>query len=177
MSNGLLSFDDGRLTLDGKEVSGILQRISGSGKVRFDEAETDQLSGKVKTPLGWEDTEITVELCLTTEESSDCYDKLKDINAIFKGTGSNANPKIYRPLNRHIQARGVDQVVFSGLDSRESNRNDTITVTLHFIEHTPPIVAKEKRVVESDKSGSGSGSAPSISPANADDYVKNVEVG
>ena len=60
MPDGMLTFDDGIVQLAGNPVPGILKSLSIAGQVRFDEAEQDGLSGKVKVPMGWTDADITL---------------------------------------------------------------------------------------------------------------------
>jgi hypothetical protein len=57
---------------------------------------------------------ISITRCSSVDDG-DCYDKLARVNALFKGTALTASPKILTPLNRHIQARGIDRVVFKTL--------------------------------------------------------------
>eukprot|EP00828_Plagiopyla_frontata_P043835 TRINITY_DN6983_c0_g1_i2.p1 TRINITY_DN6983_c0_g1~~TRINITY_DN6983_c0_g1_i2.p1 ORF type:complete len:167 (+),score=43.12 TRINITY_DN6983_c0_g1_i2:196-696(+) len=157
--DGYLTFDDGKVTLGSSELDGLLQQMTVRGAVRFDKAEQDGMSGKTKTPMGWDDADISLTLLLETDEQSDCYERLDDLDALFKGQDNGGNPKILTVLNRHCQARHINQVVFSGLDSQESNRDDAILATLAFTEHRPATVAQEERVVASGKA------APAIKPS------------
>lgn len=175
--DGYLTFEDGVLSLDGEVIPGVFVNANILCDVKFDEAQSDQLSGKKKTPMGWEDAEIDFDYELLSDDSGDCYDKLARLNALFKGYGDSAQPKILTPLNRHIQARGIEQVVFKSLGSRETDKEDTIVVTLHFVEHTPPIVQAEERVVKSDRAKTSAGSAPAVNPATDDSYTIPVDVG
>ena len=175
--DGYLTFEDGVLSLDGEAIPGVFVNSNITCDVKFDEAQSDQLSGKKKTPMGWEDAEIDFDYELLSDEAGDCYDKLVRVNALFKGYGDTAQPKILTPLNRHIQARGIEQVVFRSLDSRETNQNDVIVLSLRFVEHVPPIVQAEERVVKSDTAKTTAGSAPAINPATPDNYVVPVDVG
>jgi hypothetical protein len=157
MSDGYLIFDDGLVKLGDEEVPGILKSLAVRGSVRFDEAERDGLSGKVKTPMGWEDADVCLVVELLTDENSDCYDKLSDLNALFVGADNGGNPKVYDVVNRHLQARGLERVVFAGLESMESDRDDVMFCAMSFTEHTPVMVEAERRVVASQKAmGEGS---------------------
>ncbi len=151
MADGYLSWDDGVVVLGGNELDGVLQNLSVRGAVLFDRAEQDGLSGKTKIPMGWEDAAITIVLLLETDQNADCYDRLDVLDALFKGQDSKGNPMILSVRNRHCQARHIGKVVFAGLDSQESNKNDAIMVTLAFTEHRPATVAVEERVIASDK--------------------------
>lgn len=156
MSDGVLIFDDGRVMLGGEELPGLLLRLSVKGEVRFDESKNDGSSGKKRTPLGWKDADVALEMELLTDEDSDCYDKLAALDRVFKGRGTHAAPKVLEVSNRHLRARGVSRVVFSGLDSRETNADDMILVSLQFMEHLPPVVKAEARAIKGATPANGS---------------------
>ena len=130
MSVKLLTFEDGVVRIDGKELPGILSDLRVSGKVRFDEQSVDKASGKKKTPQGWEDADISLTLYLTTDGAGTCYDKLESLNGWFKKTDGKANPSIFTVTSRHLLARGVRRVVFSRLDSAETPQTDEIRASL-----------------------------------------------
>jgi hypothetical protein len=161
MVDGILSFGDGQLSLGGRLVPGILQSMTIAGQVRFDKAEQDGMSGKVKVPLGWEDADITLVVELLTEESSTCYSKLDELNRIFKGTDNGGNPKIYDVVNPHALARGIERVVFSGLSSQETDQDDVISANLSFVEHVPPVTRVEAR-----QAAKTTGGAPATTAAD-----------
>ena len=140
----LLTFEDGVVQIGGEQLPGLLTDMRVSGQVRFDEQEVDKASGKKKTPQGWEDSDISLTLYLTTDDDTDCYEKLETLNGFFKKTDAKANPEIFTVSNRHITARGIRQVVFSRLDSVEDVRTDEIRASLAFVEHNPPIVKLER---------------------------------
>lgn len=147
-----LSWEDGAIKIDGRELPGILDTQSVDANVRFDEQDVDGASGKKRTPIGWEDTEVTLALVLTTDEDdsgSDCYEKLEIINSIFRGHDNSANPKVYDVDNRHLAARGVGRLIFKGLMSDESEADDTVYAVLTFVEHNPPVVKTEMAVAKS----------------------------
>ncbi len=145
MSDGYLSIEHGRVRLGNQLVPGTLVSMEIDGAVRFDSAEVDNLSGSKKTPLGWDDSIIRLEILLGSDDESNCYEKLSQLNQIFKGIDNNANPNIYNMANSHAIARGVDQVVFKALKSSESNQDDVIYASLAFDEHNPPTIPPEIR--------------------------------
>lgn len=164
MYDGILKFEHGEVRLGKKLVPGVLKSLSIAGLVRFDEAKPDTMSGKVKTPHGWEDSDIHIELELVTDDDffpkrdgkkTTCYDKLASLSAIFRGQDNGGDPKVYDVINTHARARGIDQVVFAGLDSRETDEDDVIVASLKFVEHNPPAQKKEKQIVVSDKAKGG----------------------
>ncbi len=143
--DGYLTFEDGLVNLGEKQVPGILKSCSIGCDVRFDEAEKDSQSGKAKMPLGWEDADISLGVDLLSDAESTCYDKLEELNALFKGHDNGANPKVYSVVNVHLKARGIRQVVFRSLNSRENASNDVVSCSLQFVEHKPVVVKVEER--------------------------------
>ncbi|MDH3975534.1 MAG: hypothetical protein OEV42_14750 [Deltaproteobacteria bacterium] len=155
-----ISFDDGIVKLSGIELPGILKRLSIRGRVQFDMAEADGASGKIKKFMGWDDSDISLTIELLTDEESDCYDKLLQINGLFKLTDNNtANPVLYTVTNRHCLAREINTVYFAGLNSDESDSDDVIVCMLNFIEDDPPVVPLEKQVIAAPDS------TPVVSPS------------
>lgn len=146
--DGRLTFDHGVIRLGSEEVPGILTRLRVGDRVRYDEAEDDSLSGHTRTPMGWEDSDVVATLRLTTDDEATCYERLARLNRMFRGYDNGGNPRVLDVSNPHLAARGVSQVVFNQLDSSESNRSDTVTVTLKFTEHIPPIREVERRGIE-----------------------------
>ncbi|MDY6904081.1 MAG: hypothetical protein SWH61_05280 [Thermodesulfobacteriota bacterium] len=147
MADRLLTFEHGEVRLGNKVVPGVLKSQSVRGAVRFDEAKQDGLSGKARKTMGWEDADITLGLELLTDDDASCYDRLAELNAIFRAFDDDVAPRVYDVTNAHLRARGVDQVVFSGLVSNETDTDDVITCTLTFVEHIPAIANTEKRDV------------------------------
>lgn len=144
--DGVLSFDHGIVRLGSKEVPGILRELRVRGSVRFDETEQDGHSGKVKTPMGWEDCAVTLTVELLTDEGGTCYDRLNQVDALFRGHDNNANPRVLDVTNPHVTSRGIERVVFSGLESSETDQDDVIMAILRFSEDRPPVIRAEKRV-------------------------------
>ena len=148
-----ITFEDGLIRLGGEELPGILQSLRIDGRVRYDEQQVDGTSGKSKTPQGWEDHVIAAVLMLTTDDESDCYEKLEQLAPFFKTPDAKANPQIYSVTNRHAQTRGIRQVVFDRLESSENHNTDEIRVTLGFTEHNPPIIRTEGAVAKTPTPG------------------------
>jgi hypothetical protein len=138
-----ITFEDGIVRLDGESLPGLLTSLTIDGKVRYDEQKVDGLSGNRKTPKGFDDQVAVLVLTLCTDDESDCYEKLEQLAPFFRKTDDQADPQIYALVNRHAGARGIRQVIFDNLKSTETNKEDTITATLGFTEHRPPIVRKE----------------------------------
>ncbi len=144
MSDGYLSVEHGHVRLGDTLLPGVFVSMDVADSVKIDCAKMDNMSGKKKIPMGWEDSLLTIEMDLVTDDST-CYDKLAKVNYIFKGMDSQSNPKILKINNPHAAARGVDKVLFRTLRSRETSDDDVIRVTLEFDEHDPPTIPPELR--------------------------------
>ena len=172
MPDGFLRFEHGEIRLADVLLPGILKSTSIRGQVRFDEAKLDGMSGKAKLAMGWEDSDITLGLELLSDDDSDCYSKLARINAVFKAVDNGANPEVYDVSNAHAIARGISRVVFSGLDSNETDEDDVIAATLNFVEHIPVVAQAEKRVVASDKAKGPAAPSTTAKEPEADAGIK-----
>jgi hypothetical protein len=167
-----LTFEDGIIRLEDQDIPGILKTLSVRGQVKYDETKMDAQSGQARIPAGWKDADIAVTVELLTDLTT-CYQKLKLLNAIFKGAESSRDtdhgqtisrpPKIYTVVNQHINARGIRKVVFSGLASNESDMDDVIQAVLTFDESNNPAADAEKRAQGTDSTSTDSGGSDSIS--------------
>jgi hypothetical protein len=160
-TDSFLSIEDGEVFVGKVLLPGVFISMRVNAGVRFDKAERDHMSGKNKTPKGWEDADIQLSLDLLCDEAGTCYDKLKAINAMFKAADKGANPKVYQVTNHHMRSRGISKVVFSGLETNEDDMSDVIRATLTFSEHLPGVVKREKRV----NAGKAATGAPAAAPA------------
>ncbi len=160
-----LTFEHGRIKLGGDLLPGVFKDLWVQGSVQLDEFQVDGLSGKVRRPMGWKNSDVSLTLELLTDDQSSCYKKLAVINRIYKSHGGNADPKVFDvSANPHFASRGIDQVIFAGLDSWESDQDDVIGCGLQFVEDNPVVVNSEQRTVASDKA---TGDMPAVSPSNS----------
>jgi len=145
-----LLFDDGTISLDREEIPAILTRMQIRNSVVFDRASVGSLSGENKTPMGFSDADVTVSMVLLTDEQATCYERLRQLNRVFTSVDDLANPRIYTIFNSHCDARNIHRVVFSGLESSETDQEDTIDVSLSFVEKQPRVVQKEISILAGD---------------------------
>lgn len=175
MSDGRLTFDDGIVKLDKVRLPGVFKDQTISGRVKFSSAKPDGASGTVKVPMGWEDADITLVMRLVSDGQTrpfdsglNCFEKLARIDRIFKGSDNGVNPKVYDIENPHTSARGIKQVVFSSLRSKETDENDVLEVHLSFVGHLPFKETEENKMSASDKAfgaGRTSTADPKADPA------------
>ncbi len=166
----LLRFEDGQVVLGNYTLPGnFLSTEVGKG-IRFDEQKNAN-SGSRKVPLGFEDAAVTISLELTTDdEGQSCYDKLAEINGIFSEVDKKASPKVFDIDNRHLAARGVRRVIFSHLNSTETNQSDIIQATLSFTEYYQAVTKLEKNVAQTGAGGSGAAQSKAGQP-NANNSI------
>lgn len=131
----LLTIGDGIVTLGSTVIDAVLISCNLSTSVRYDAATKDSKSSSVKRPIGFNDSEITIEFALLTDDKVNCYARLAAINKLFKAR-ENGVAKVYNINNKHLFARGVRSVLFDKITSSESNTDDVIKVNLTFTEHT-----------------------------------------
>jgi len=170
-----LTFEDGVVRLDDMEAPGVLKALSVRGQIKYDETKMDGKSGQVRIPAGWEDADITVTVDLLTDDAGTCYQKLRRLDAIFKGADAQREteqkqtitrpPKVYTVINQHVNARGVRKVWFSGLASSETDDDDTIQAVMTFTESNNPAGKAEKRA-QGTSAASGSTSGNDVSKDN-----------
>lgn len=141
-----ISFDDGKVTLGGKLLPGILISATVGSEVEFSDAKEDGQSGKKKVAMGWTDADVSIVIDLLTDNDSDCYAKLTELDKTFKGHGTGGRPQVYEVRNRHTLARGIKKIVFSRLESSETDQDDIIRCTMQFQEYLPAIMKVEKAV-------------------------------
>ncbi|MBW7997529.1 MAG: hypothetical protein FVQ81_13325 [Candidatus Glassbacteria bacterium] len=149
--------DEGEIRLDGTPLPGILQRMSIRGRLKTDQA-TLLFGGEKTQPLGFQAATVFIELALPSEggflpgSESTCYDKLAELNAVFTEVDADINAKLHRISNAQINARGIDQVWFSELESSEAHR-DVITARLVLTQKEPPdfkALRREQAAIETE---------------------------
>lgn len=126
----LLKIDGNTLLLDGTEISGVFQHIniSDSIQVNIDSSIGDGLThhnfkrGDNKT--------ISMSLKILPKKEETVYQQIKSVEKIFMAQLD--TNKFMKISNEHINARGIDYVVFSKFDSSENNSTDIVEITLQF---------------------------------------------
>jgi hypothetical protein len=140
-----LTFEDGIVSLGGSDLPGILVSASIGSEIIWDAAKEDGASGKKRVAMGWDDASVNLVVDLLTDEESDCYEKLRALDKVFKGHDNKGLPQVYDVRNRHTLARNIDKVAFDRLESAEDDQTDIIRCTLRFSEHIPAIVKMEEK--------------------------------
>ncbi len=140
--------DYGEIKLGGELVPGIYQGMSISGDVNIKEEEAPGASKKYKQALGWEDMTVSLSLILQNDDQSTPYEKLKKLTALFRKTDKAAKPEVYRIVNQHTAAYGLDRVLIKSIRSDDPPSADYIKVSIEMVEWESPMVKIEARAVQ-----------------------------
>lgn len=106
--------------------------------LKIDEIEIPGRSGKIKQPVGYEDSAITIELELCHQEGNGtivktAQDRLKEIQTIFRPSGT----AIQTPLSIVsilTEACGIQQVLIKDLEVKDDEEYDLIHCSLSLTE-------------------------------------------
>jgi hypothetical protein len=138
------------------------QQMSIRQSIKVDEADIPGRSGKIKQAVGYEDTEITINLTLVDEEdragtvTRSAIDQYRELQAAFRdrsdpvGEGqtvkaSYAVPTIFSIQSRLTDACGIRTVLFKGLDVSDQPGSTDLEVSIGFSEFEPVAAQVEKR--------------------------------
>jgi hypothetical protein len=178
--------DSGIVKLGDDSLPGIIQKIRISGSVKFESVQEAKSSKTIKTLVGFDDADVSVDLAIIDDypeiktdkweaptpqqmkngslfseyfrgkKYKTRYDALAALNAMFRKTEDGA-PVIYQITNPHLLARGIRHVVFSSLQSDEEDWG--ISCSLQFVEHD--------KKVEKKADGQAKNAAATSTPAKA----------
>jgi len=148
-----LQFTDGNIILSGNLIDAILLNLSIDVTAKYDEVSSDSFSGSIKRPIGFSDARITATVELITDRNKSCYERLAEINTLFK-TKKDGKIQEYKVSNKHINARGIRTVMFDNLTSSETDTDDILSVGLSFIEYHQSAIKSEQENVKKNKSTS-----------------------
>jgi hypothetical protein len=159
----LIAFGDdiGQIKVGDVLLPGVFESLEITGTVKLDQVEIPGKRERVTQAVGFENTRVRLTLYLVPEtEGGDCSEEIAVLQQLFRESADQERPGVYRIVNRHCQARNVDEVIFSDLKTFEDNRSDKVLAILEFIEHVPIKV----QVVEQAAPAAG-GTTPPPSPA------------
>jgi len=139
------------------------QQMSIRQSVKVDEVDIPGRSGKIKQAVGYEDTEVTINLTLVDEEdragtvTRAAPDQYRELQAAFRDRSdpvgdeqSSASAKYAVPTIFAIQspltdACGIKTVLFKGLDVSDQPGTTDLEVSISFSEFEPVAAQVEKR--------------------------------
>jgi hypothetical protein len=126
------------------DLPGHVQRVDVSGSVRSDEATVPGRSGVSRQPLGYEDAEVVVSLLLLDRpEGESALQQAGRLGALYANVDERARPSVFRLVNAHTIARGIRDVVWRSLRTRERGAG-AVEAELVFVEFQPAVVKKER---------------------------------
>lgn len=139
----MIYIDDSTVKVGGVVLPGLFKSIEIKGDALIEEQEVEGRSTKPKQATGYEDAKINLELILHDGPVLTKLQKLEAIQNLFKKKGQ-AKPIIYEIVNEHTAARGITQVLFKNLTTKEQSKNDELTVMIEFWEYIPMTITATK---------------------------------
>ncbi len=157
----------GQVKVGNTLLPGIFESLEITGRVKTDQVEIKGKETKATQAVGYEPAtaRLTINL-LPTYEGGECSSQVRAIQQAFRESKDQEEPGVYRLVNRHVQARGIDEVVFSGLKTFEDNRSDKLLVICEFMEHVPIQVKVKEQSSSAAAQSSTSESAATSSSSN-----------
>lgn len=125
--------ENGIIKLDGVTLSGVLQSLTVNGEILIDSNNSAANNESRKVMRGYKDKTVSLSLKILPTEDKTVYDILEELENSFQDKVDNT-PKVMTITNKHIIARGIDEVLFTGLTSSEDNSTETLNVSLNFEE-------------------------------------------
>lgn len=142
--------DDGCVKIGSVLLPGLFKSIDISGKAMVEELDVKGKGKKPKQATGYEDHTISIELILMDDDregGKTKEEKLTILQNLFRSKGQKI-PKVYNMVNKHTAQRGIDKVLFEGLNTKETNKRDEITASLKFIEYESISVSTKKKTTD-----------------------------
>lgn len=139
----MIFVDDNTIRIDGVTLPGIYKGVEVITDALVEEQEVEGSSSKPKQATGYEDAKINLDLELYDSEERTAEQKMQQIQDLFRSAGQ-SRPAVHQLVSSHTSIRGVKQVILKGMTSKETNKNDKITVTLELWEYVPVTISGSK---------------------------------
>lgn len=162
----MIFVEDGYVKVGGIKLPGLYKSIEIKTDALVEEKEVEGSSTKPKQATGYEDAKITIEILLDESKNQSANDKLETIQNIFRSSGQEI-PLVTEIISEHTATRGINQVIFKSLTSKQTNKNNQLSVSLEFWEYIPVTITASATSSSSSGSTSSSSSASSSSNLNA----------
>lgn len=152
----MIYFDDNHVKIGGIVLPGLYKGIEIKTDAQVEEQEVEGSSTKPKQAIGFEDAKITIDLTLEDGEQQSKEAKLAIIQKLFRRKGQ-AKPEVHEIINAHTYERGITQVIFKSLSTKETNKKNEIAVGIELWEYVPMTIkaAKGKGNAVADSGTSG----------------------
>ncbi len=125
--------DEGIVKLDGVALEGVFQSLSVNGEIIIDSNNSPSNDTPRKVMRGYKDKTVSLTLRILPTDEKTVYEILEEIENLFQDKEDNI-PKVMVLYNYHTMARGIDEVLLTGMSSSEDNSTNTLDVTLKFEE-------------------------------------------
>lgn len=134
----LITTDLGQVKVGNMLLPGVFESLEITGSVKLDEVEIPGKEQKVTQAVGYSPARVrlTVNL-LPLDDEGDCTWQIEVYQKLFRAALNQEKPGVYRIVNKHAQARNINEVIFSDLKTFEDNRSDKVLLICEFIEHVP----------------------------------------
>lgn len=147
----MIYIDDSHIKIGGVVLPGIYKSLEIKTDAQVEEQEVEGSAAKPKQAIGYEDAKVTIELTLEDGTEQTKEDKLAIIQSIFRRKGQ-VLPKVQEIINQHTYERGVTQVIFKSLSTKDTNKKEEIAVSIELWEYVPMTINAKKGNKSSGKS-------------------------
>lgn len=151
----LITTDTGQVKVGNVVLPGTFESLEISAAVQMDQVDIEGSARKGSQAVGYDNTRLRLNLILLPRTDGwDCSDQIRKIQQVFRTSSSQQKPKVYKIINKHAQARGINQVIFCDFKTFEDNRSDKILGICEFEEYTPIKVKVAKKTTSTGRARS-----------------------
>lgn len=130
----MIFLDDKEIKLGSKVLPGLILSIEITGDAKIEEAKVEGTKKIPRQATGYEDYKVTISLELGDSQGKTKEQKLSELENLFH-PANKSKPIPYELINKHTQLRGIKKVIFKNLSSVSDSKNDSIIVSLEFVEY------------------------------------------
>lgn len=159
--------DGSEVMVDGVLLPGLFKSLEVTTAAEVEEQEVEGSTAQPKQATGYEDGKVVIELILQDSPGFEKEDKLRVIQNLFRAGGQEI-PEVHTLINPHTAIRGISQVLFKNLTTKESNSLEAITASIEFWEYIPMTVSVTMSGGTGKTSYAGDKSGTATSGLNAD---------
>lgn len=147
----MLFIQDQLIKLGGVMLSGQVKSIDITQAATIEEIQDDKGKTKASQPTGYEAAKISVDFILEDSDKS-VLEQLADLQRLFKPYGQTA-AQLLTVVNEDCAARGITEVYFKGLSTKNVISSSGRTATLELL--TPVLAGVQTKTTASGGTSSG----------------------
>lgn len=175
----MIYVEDSAIKIGGKLLPGVFKSMEIDGDAKVEEQEVKGSTSKPKQAIGYEDAKITIEIQLDDDyeekqKRKTTLKKLAVIQSLFKKADQD-KPVVYPIINEHTAARGIKQVIFKKLTTKELNSKSTMVVTIELWEYVPMKITAKKAVAPAASAATGTGTTSNANTANTSNLSQDYK--